>query len=227
MERILIVDDEIHVCSSLRRLFQRAGFQVETAVSGAEALDKLAAFQPDAVLSDFRMPHMNGAELLAEVRRRLPQAVRIIISGYADLASVAESVREGEICRFISKPWDYETLVPTIRALLKPREELALLQQNLARSPQRIESELIQHASSIELRVRPDEEPFTAARALSLIRKLAGLLEDEELSVVSGLLERQGGRFTLTADIGGQHRLSLEVPLTAEQLGQDPAKPRQ
>ncbi len=227
MGRILIVDDEVHVCSSLRRMFQRGGFEVETAASGPEALGKLEAFQPDVVLSDFRMPHMNGAELLAEVRRRIPRTLRIIISGYADLASVAESVKDGEICRFISKPWDYDTLVPTITALLKPREELATLQQSLAHAPQPPESLLLQHASSIELRVRPQAEPFTPERALSLIRKLAGLLEDEELAVVSGLLRRQGGRVTLTAEIGGQQQLSLEVPLTPEQLGQDPKKARQ
>lgn len=125
MGRILIVDDEVHVCSSLRRLFQRGGFQAETAANGPEALGKLEAFQPDVVLSDFRMPQMNGAELMAEVRRRLPRAVRIIISGYADLTSVTQSVKDGEISRFISKPWDYDTLVPTIRALMQPREETA------------------------------------------------------------------------------------------------------
>lgn len=213
MERILIVDDEVQVCSSLRRLFRREGFEVETAEGGPEALLKLDAFRPDAVLSDFRMPRMNGAELLAEVRRRLPRALRIILSGYSDLASVMASVEEGEICRFISKPWDNETLVPTIRAMLVPGDALATLQEQLSRSPHQWESELLQHASTIELRVRSQQEPFAVARAVDIIRKLAGVLEDEELAVVSGLLEHQGGRFTLTAELGGQHRFSIEVPL--------------
>lgn len=128
MQRILIVDDEVQVCSALRRLFRREDFEVEIAASGPEALLKLEAFRPDVVLSDFRMPQMNGAELLAEVRRRLPLALRIILSGYSDLASVMASVNDGEICRFISKPWDNETLVPTIRTILKQREALARLQ---------------------------------------------------------------------------------------------------
>ena len=121
VERILIVDDEVQVCSSLRRLFRREGFEVETAEGGPDALLKLDAFRPDVVLSDFRMPRMSGAELLAEVRKRLPQALRIILSGYADLTPIMASVQEGEVSRFINKPWDNDTLVSSIRAMLVPR----------------------------------------------------------------------------------------------------------
>lgn len=215
MQRILIVDDEAQVCSSLRRLFRREDFEVETATSGPEALLKLEAFRPDVVLSDFRMPQMNGAELLAEVRRRAPLALRIILSGYSDLSSVVASVNEGEICRFISKPWDNETLVPTIRSLLRQRETLAVLQQSLARASQALEPELLQRAASIELRVHSRLEPFSVGKAVDIIRKLAGVLEEEDMAVVSGLLERQGGRFSLTAELGGPSRFSIEVPLPA------------
>lgn len=126
MERILIVDDEVQVCSSLRRLFRRGGFEVETAQGGPDALLKLEAFRPDVVLSDFRMPRMSGAELLAEVRQRLPQALRIILSGYADLTPIMASFREGEVSRFINKPWDNDTLVLSIRAMLVRRSPLPL-----------------------------------------------------------------------------------------------------
>src|ERR1700719_1768734 len=104
MPKILVVDDEPAVLNALRRLLRRAGFEVETAGTGAEALARLDGFAPDIVLSDFRMPGMNGAELLAQVKQRQPLALRLIISGYADLDSVMTSVNEGEICRFISKP---------------------------------------------------------------------------------------------------------------------------
>ncbi|QSQ25505.1 response regulator [Pyxidicoccus parkwayensis] len=120
MERILIVDDEVQVCRSLLRLFRREGFEVETAEGGPEALLVLDTFRPDVVLSDFRMPRMNGAELLIEVRRRFPRTLRIILSGYADLASVMATVKDGELCRYITKPWDNDTLAPAIRAMLAP-----------------------------------------------------------------------------------------------------------
>lgn len=120
MERILIVDDEVQVCRSLLRLFRREGFEVETAEGGPEALLVLDTFRPDIVLTDFRMPRMNGAELLAEVRRRFPRTLRVILSGYSDLASVMASLQDEEPCRFLTKPWDNDTLAPSIRAMLVP-----------------------------------------------------------------------------------------------------------
>lgn len=80
-----------------------------------------------------------------------------------------------------------------------------------------METELLQHASTIELRVHPRQAPFPVAKAIDIIRKLAGVLEEEDVAVVSGLLERQGGRFSLTAEIGGPHRFSIEVPLSPAQ----------
>jgi DNA-binding NtrC family response regulator len=118
VERILIVDDEVQVCRSLLRLLRREGFEVEAAEGGPQALLLLDTFRPDVVLSDFRMPRMNGAELLIEVRRRFPRTLRIILSGYSDLASVMASVKDGELCRFITKPWDNDTLAAAIRSML-------------------------------------------------------------------------------------------------------------
>jgi DNA-binding NtrC family response regulator len=122
VERILIVDDEVQVCRSLGRLFRREGFEVETAEGGPEALVMLDTFRPDVVLTDFRMPRMNGAQLLAEVRRRFPRTLRIILSGYSDLVSVMAPLQDGEISRFICKPWDNDTLAPVIRAMLTPSD---------------------------------------------------------------------------------------------------------
>src|SRR5690349_20023459 len=104
--KVLVVDDEQQVAHALRRLLRREGFAVEVAYSGEEALEKLKGFSPDVVLSDFRMPGMNGSELLQHVRRQRPLALRLLFSGYADFKSLAASMSEGEFCRFISKPWD-------------------------------------------------------------------------------------------------------------------------
>jgi two-component system response regulator VicR len=221
MSRILIVDDEVQVANALRRLFRRTGFEVETASSGREALDKLAAFNPDVVLSDFRMPAMNGAELLAEVKRRMPLTLRLILSGYADLDSVLASVNEGEICRFFSKPWDDATLVPTITELLRQREVLATLHHAFDGRGRGVATDMVHRDGRIELQMGPTQEPFSVAKAIELIRKVAGLLENEDLGMVSGLLERHGGKLSLTAEIGGQQRLSLQLPV-AEVSHADP-----
>ena len=106
MAKILIVDDEVQVASALRRLFRREGFAVEVAFNGEEALQKLVTFDPDLVISDFRMKGMNGAELLERVFRVAPRAVRILLSGHADLWSSSPTSSAQAVSHFISKPWD-------------------------------------------------------------------------------------------------------------------------
>ncbi len=116
MPRILIVDDEVHVVGALRRLLRREGFSIEVALNGEEAIQKLASFEADVVISDFRMRGMNGLELLGQVLRMAPKTVRVLISGHADLSSSGAGA--GVISHFISKPWDDERLVADVRALL-------------------------------------------------------------------------------------------------------------
>jgi DNA-binding NtrC family response regulator len=115
MARILIVDDEVHVVGALRRLLRREGFSIEVALNGQEAIEKLATFEADVVISDFRMRGMNGLELLGQVLRIAPRAARVLISGHADLSGGSQS---GVISHFISKPWDDDRLVADVRALL-------------------------------------------------------------------------------------------------------------
>lgn len=125
MAKILIVDDEVQVASALRRLFRREGFAVEVALNGDEALQKLATFDADLVISDFRMKGMNGAELLEKVLRVAPRAVRILLSGHADLWSTSPTPAAQAVSHFISKPWDDDHLVARVRTLLGEQEPSA------------------------------------------------------------------------------------------------------
>lgn len=119
MVRILIVDDEVQVLESLRRLLRREGFDIEVALSGEEALEKLRTFTPDIVISDFRMRGMNGAELLDQVMAVAPAAVRVLLSGQADLQPGTGSWFSPDvISHFITKPWDNQHLVSEVRSLL-------------------------------------------------------------------------------------------------------------
>ncbi|HUS66970.1 MAG TPA: response regulator [Kofleriaceae bacterium] len=124
-QRILVVDDDADIAKCVRRILVRAGFEVEAAGGPREALDRLEAFAPHLVLSDYRMPGMDGAELLAEVERRLPLAMRVMLSGHADLDSVLASVSQGTVCCFIGKPWDDRELVSMLRAVLAGEQPLA------------------------------------------------------------------------------------------------------
>ena len=107
---ILCVDDEINVLEGIKDNLRKA-FRVHVATSGAEGLALLEKHGPfPVVVSDMRMPEMDGARFLAEVRRRAPDTVRVLLTGQADLESAIAAVNEGEIFRFLAKPCPPETL---------------------------------------------------------------------------------------------------------------------
>lgn len=120
-ERVLVVDDEPHVLSALRRALHKQGFEVLTAPDVPHALAVLATEPVDAIVSDMRMPGQTGAELLAKARQLAPDAVRILLTGYADMQATLEAVNEGEVFRFLTKPWEDALLVQAIREGLHRR----------------------------------------------------------------------------------------------------------
>ena len=107
--RILCVDDEPNIARALQWLLQKE-FDVKTAHSGEAALALLAEHDFDVLISDQRMPMMTGVEFFREARRVSPRAVRMLLTGYSDLQAVLRSVNEGEIYRFINKPWNISEL---------------------------------------------------------------------------------------------------------------------
>lgn len=112
---ILCVDDEPNVLKALRRLLRGGPYDVITCESGAEALEILNHCSPEVIISDQRMPGMTGTEFLAQVKDRHPESVRVVLSGYADAASILESINRGHIFRFLTKPWQDDDLREAIR----------------------------------------------------------------------------------------------------------------
>ena len=118
---LLLVDDEARITRSLKMLF-RNEFNVLTTDSGHEAIE-IARTQPVAVvISDQRMPIMPGVEVLRGIRDVSPNTMRLLLTGYADLAAVIGSVNEGEIFRFLQKPWDTEQIRADVRAAAQVAE---------------------------------------------------------------------------------------------------------
>jgi DNA-binding NtrC family response regulator len=111
--RVLFVDDEPRVLTTMRVLF-RAHYQVFTAEGGAQALELLKTQPIDVIVSDQRMPGMTGIELLRAARELNPNAMRILLTGYSDLSAIIGSINEGEIFRFVSKPWANDELTTTV-----------------------------------------------------------------------------------------------------------------
>lgn len=131
--RILCVDDEQNILSSLRRLFRPLGYQIQIAGGGAEGLQLLETEPVDLVISDMRMPEMDGAQFLEQVRQRWPDTIRILLTGYADIGSTVDAINKGEIYRYISKPWNDSDLLMVVhhalesKALKREKERLEAL----------------------------------------------------------------------------------------------------
>lgn len=115
---LLLVDDEPNILKALERMLRRAGYDVFTAQSGAAGLQILANHDCPLILTDFRMPEMNGAEFLRLARKVAPQSVALMLSGYADVQSVIEVLNEGLALKFLQKPWLEQTLLDDIRDAL-------------------------------------------------------------------------------------------------------------
>jgi response regulator RpfG family c-di-GMP phosphodiesterase len=118
---LLFVDDEPAILSALRRLFRPLGYRILMAESGDAALEILDREPVDLVLSDMRMPGMNGAQLQQLVRERRPDVARLLLTGYSDIGSTIAAINQGEIQRYIAKPWDDQELLLAVREGLERR----------------------------------------------------------------------------------------------------------
>lgn len=125
---ILCVDDEASILKSLQRLFHRKAYRVIVAQSAEEALLKMQSEPVNVIISDMRMPQMNGAELLQQVSQLHPETYRIILSGYADFESTVAAINLGKTQRFINKPWNNNELLSAVEEGL---EKVLLKQENV------------------------------------------------------------------------------------------------
>jgi response regulator RpfG family c-di-GMP phosphodiesterase len=140
---ILFVDDEANILASLRRLFRGKGFDVRMAESGKAGLELLESEPVDLVISDMRMPEMDGTQLLEQVRARWPDTVRLLLTGYSDVTSIIGAVNRGEIYRYITKPWDDNEIVLIVRQ--------ALDRQALEREKKRLEALTVHQNEELKL----------------------------------------------------------------------------
>ncbi len=139
MHRIMLVDDETSVLNALRRTigecvtdgFDSFRVSVETFEQPEAALHRAQDARFDLVLSDYRMPGMDGVAFLKSLRAMQPNAMRLILSGYADLSALVSAINDAQIYRFINKPWqDYELKASIVQALAF--QNLLLENQRLA-----------------------------------------------------------------------------------------------
>lgn len=187
--RILCVDDEPNIVAALRRLFRGSGYSVSTATSGAEALELLAQSPVDLVFSDMRMPHMDGAQFLAQVRERWPDTVRVLLTGYSDIKSTIEAINSGEVYRYITKPWDDIEILTTARQVFE--------RQNLEREKRRLESLLQDKNKELtELNATLEEKVVARTSELSLLTQKLKKNYLTSIKVFSNVMEWRGGQLS-------------------------------
>ncbi len=211
---LLFVDDEPGILSSLRRLFRPHGYRIFLANGGAEGLDILERETIDLVISDMRMPQMDGAKFLEQVRQKWPLVMRLLLTGYADIASTVAAINRGEVYRYVSKPWDDNDIVLLVRQALQ-HKKLAEENARLLELTSRQNEELRDLNTGLEQRV--------AARTAELEQIMAMVERANEdlkkafftsVRVFTGLIEMRAG------SIGGHSRRVTEhVRAIGQRLG--------
>jgi DNA-binding NtrC family response regulator len=153
---LLVVDDETDVLFVLEDLFTSRGYEVTKAANGQEALRALENTVPDLVIADYQMPEMNGVDLLKRVQEKFPETVRILLTAHGDLKVAMAAINEADVYKFITKPWNNNDLLMTIRRAL---EHYDLMRQNRA------------FADTLELMV--DENTQEIERLRAAMREMA------------------------------------------------------
>ncbi len=218
---LLCVDDEANILSALRRLFRPAGYRVLIAGGGDEGLSVLAQETVDLVISDMRMPGMDGAAFLEKVRERWPGMVRILLTGYADVNSTIAAINRGEIYRYIAKPWEDAEVLQIVASALEKKQ--------LEREKARLEG-LLQEQNEQLKELNTGLEAKVAERTAELQQTMSFLEDANErlktgfltsVKVFSNLIELRRGAFAghsrRVAELGKKLAAALGVERSATQ----------
>jgi response regulator RpfG family c-di-GMP phosphodiesterase len=178
--KVLFVDDEAGVLRAVGRLFRKADFEVLTASCAEDGLALLETHQAQVVFSDQRMPGMRGTDFLKIVRERYPATVRCIMSGFAEMESVVAAINDGNVYRFLSKPWEDDELTSVVHECLAMADAAIAEQDSIER--------LARRASELEQRQARQEELLQLNDLL--LRSSRDVLE--QLPVAIAALDSQG-----------------------------------
>lgn len=213
---LLLVDDEVHITKALQRLLRREGYEIHCASSGPEGLEKLKATgKPfSLIISDQRMPGMNGAEFLEKAKAIFPHAMRILLTGYSDMDALVDAVNKGDIHRYFAKPWNDEDLLLQVRQSLE-QYELFVENRRLLALTAKQNNELKHLNDALEEKV--------AARTEEVARKnkeLTALNEQLESNLYNTVRAFASLLETHTPSVAGHgRRVSTLARRIAEQMG--------
>lgn len=232
--KILFVDDEPNVLRSLRRLFMDdVDYEILLAESGEEGLEILAADKEiRLVVSDYRMPGMNGVDFLSQVCEKWPATIRIVLSGYADTAAVVEAINLGQIYKFIPKPWNDEELKTAISTALQHQElqrqnnhlnqELQAKNRQLREINENLEQLVAQRTEALEIRNRVLQ---VAQGVLDVLPVVVFGIDPEQMIVHCNDYARELFPYGGLGPLGNDRRsvFSAEINTLIDRLDSEPA----
>lgn len=213
---VLCVDDEPNILSSLRRLFRPRGYRVLIAESGAAGLAILEQEAVDLVISDMRMPEMDGAQFLEHVRARWPDTIRLLLTGYSDITSILAAINRGEIYRYITKPWDDNDIQLVVRHALE-RRTLEREKDRLEQLTRQQNDELKTLNQSLEAKVQARTAQLKASHD-AVVASSDKLKSNyiTTIKILSGMIEMRGGTLA-----GHARRVADLARRLAVKLGMD------
>lgn len=195
--RILVVDDEERILTALKSLF-RMRYHVFTTTDGHKALDFIKRHHIHVIISDQRMPLMPGVELLRQAREISPNSVRILLTGYSDLASIVGSINDGEVYRFISKPWNNQELTQLVSEAVTIAMELADAKAANLELPEKMNAGV--------LLINKDDELYRVTKGLlgdmcpvfyaRRMNDAVAIMQEHEIAVVIVEIESDNGEIT-------------------------------
>lgn len=184
---ILCVDDEPYILSSLTRLLRSTGHRVLTADSGEAALQVLDSEPVDLLISDMRMPAMSGADLMQKVLARWPHVTRLLLTGHSDVSATISAINDGQVHRYLTKPWSDAELLLTIREAFEHK----FLEEEKARL------EALTRSQNAELKdLNANLEALVAERTEALAQAHDRLKKNyfNSIKTFSNLIELRGGQ---------------------------------
>lgn len=176
MKRVLFVDDEVQVLKAIKRIFAESEFEMQFCESAAQALEFMGQQPFDMIITDMRMPVMDGIQLLKEVKRKYPKTIRIILSGYSDEQEIIYTLQSNLAKAYIFKPWDNDKL-------------LNIVTQNLNTDIKPLPDDIILYINNME------QLPTTGARYQNIRHAVE---DNKDIAVISGEIEKDQ---TMTAKI--------------------------
>jgi len=204
--RMLVIDDEERILTALKSRF-RSRYHVFTTADGNKALDFMRKYPMHVIVSDQRMPVMAGVELLRQSREISPRSVRILLTGYSDLAAMVGSINDGEVYRFVSKPWDNAELQTIVAEAVTIALELADTKTPPVELPQRMEAGV--------LVVAKNEEIFRVVR--ELIGELCPVVHAADVDAALGTMEKQEIAVLVSDFEAGDEQLSAMLRLLKQE----------